>query len=182
MPYSREDFERDRKTLQQLIAERERLVPQILDAQRRVMAGATLLNLHADDEPMTGMDMVGAALKRGRLTDAVRHLLTESGHALTTNDIVRELQRLGFPMDDHTNPAATVNAIGNRLVEQGFAKEAIRSGHKGKAWVRLTQDKLDMIASLRKMHEESHTVSQNATATKPRGQIEVTKRKVLSGH
>lgn len=59
-----DDYEQATKNLQDLIAKREELVTQILDAQRRVMALATLLNLNGDDEPMTGMDMVGAALKR----------------------------------------------------------------------------------------------------------------------
>ena len=177
-----EDYELETKKLQELIAERERLVPQILDAQRRVMALATLLDLHRDDEPMTGMDMVGAALKRGRLTDAVRHLLTESGQPLTTKDLVTELRRLGFPMEDHTNPAATVNAIGNRLVEQGFAVEAERSGKKGKAWVRVKKADNDLISDLRKADEQSRTRNQDATATKAHARKAVAQREVLSRH
>jgi hypothetical protein len=176
-----EDYELETKKLQELIAEREHLVPQILDAQRRVMALATLLDLHRDDEPMTGMDMVGAALKRGRLTDAVRHLLTESGQPLTTKDLVTELRRLGFPMEDHTNPAATVNSIGNRLVEQGFAVEAQRSGKKGKAWVRKKADN-DLISDLRKAAEQSRIRNQDAIATKADARRAVTQREVLSRH
>jgi hypothetical protein len=157
----KEDYDRETEKLRDLITQRERLVSQILDTQRRVMALTTLLGPDFEDESMTGMEMVGAALKRGRLTDAVRHLLTEAGQALTTNDIVTELKRLGFPMDEHANPAATVNAIGNRLVEQGFAEESKHTGKKGKAWVRVKQD----IISDLKRAEESRTRNDSSVRT-----------------
>jgi hypothetical protein len=128
------DYDQETRKLRELIAKRERIIPQILDSQRRVVALATLLNLSLPGEDSLGMEMVGQFNQRGRLTEAVRHLLTESSpKALTTKTIVSELQKLGFPME-HSNPAAVINAIGNRLVEQKFAQEC--GGTKGKAWQR----------------------------------------------
>jgi hypothetical protein len=128
------DYDQETRKLRELIAKRERIIPQILDSQRRVVALATLLNLSLPGEDSLGMEMVGKFNQRGRLTEAVRHLLTESSpKALTTKTIVSELQKLGFPME-HSNPAAVINAIGNRLVEQKFAQEC--GGTKGKAWQR----------------------------------------------
>jgi hypothetical protein len=128
-----EEYDRATQKLKDLMAERERIVTQILEAQRQVMAWATILKLH--DDSTLPLELVGAALKRGRLTDAIRHILTEAQGPLGTKEIVLELRKLGFPMEEHTNPQATVNAIGNRLVQQKFADKAKLPGKKGKAWV-----------------------------------------------
>jgi hypothetical protein len=157
-----QEYEREVGKLKDLVAERERITMEILAAQRRVMAWATLLDKHGED--VTGMEMVGAALRRGRLTDAIRQILTEAQGPLGTNEIVSELRRLGFPMEKHTNPAATVNAIGNRLIKQAFARVSKRPGKKGKAWERVR--KTDLIASLKETDERTRTRLHDATASK----------------
>lgn len=158
---NQEQYEQEVARLKQLVAERERITMEILGAQRRVMAWATLLDKHGDD--VTGLEMVGAALRRGRLTDAIRQILTEAQGPLGTNDIVTELRKLGFPMEKHTNPAATVNAIGNRLVEQKFARVSERPGAKGKAWIRA---KADLISALKETDERTRKRTDDVTPTK----------------
>lgn len=96
----------------------------------------------------------------------MRHLLTEAGHPLTTNDIVEKLKQLGFPMDEHSNPAATVNAIGNRLVEQEFAEQAKVSDKKGKAWVRV---KRGLMSGLKEADEKTRNRKQDAPEIKAHG-------------
>ncbi|MGA6988635.1 MAG: hypothetical protein WBZ01_21465 [Terriglobales bacterium] len=130
-----QEYERATKTLKELLAEQDRLTGKILEARRQVFAWGTILKLH-NNMPMG----------RGRLTDAIRRILNDAKGPLGTNDIVTELRKLGFPMEKHSNPAATVNAIGNRLVTQKFAQKAkLPGGKKGKAW---EARKVEIYASL----------------------------------
>lgn len=132
----RDDYEKEKAKLRALIVHRDRLVPKILAARRRVVALATLLG-----QPQTGptfsVEMVG--LGRGRLTEVIRYILAASDEPLSAKMIEVELERLGFPIKEHSNPSASINSICNRLVEQGTAKEADLPGKKGKAWKRVAK-------------------------------------------
>ena len=127
----RERYEQETRKLKELYAERERITAEILATQRRVVAWATLLELHGEET--SGLEMLGKAMQRGRLTDTIRQILATSKEALSAKGIVTELERLGFPISVHSNPLATVNAVCNRLVEQGFARE-VNSRGKSKSW------------------------------------------------
>ena len=139
-------------------------------------------HLNGDDETAaTGMDMVGAALKRGQLTDAVRHLLTEAGHPLTTNDIVEKLKQLGWvPMDEHLDPAQlrVSTRLANRLVEQEFAEQT-NEGSPTRKRESLGADKaLRLISSLKETDEKTRSRRQDAPEGKRHGTG--TPRKTLS--
>jgi hypothetical protein len=136
-----EEYEAEYAKLQNLLAERERGLVQILETTKRVVAWATLLG-----KPPGAIRVLEAAvgtLKRGDLTMAIRMVLRQAAAAapvvpLSTKDIVGELRALGFPLSK-PNPEAAVNALTNKLVVQKFARVVKRPDGR-KAWV-ARQDK-----------------------------------------
>jgi hypothetical protein len=68
------------------------------------------------------------------LTDDIRKIMAACKGPLTTSDVREELNKLGGSMAEQSNPLATINAILNRLHEQGYVKETVKDGRK--AWER----------------------------------------------
>ena len=68
------------------------------------------------------------------VTDDIRSILGASDYTFTTSDIREELKKLGKTLAENSNPLATINALLNRLAEQGFAEETVKDGRK--AWKR----------------------------------------------
>jgi hypothetical protein len=131
-----EEYEAEYVKLQNLLAERERGLVQILEATRRVVAWAILLGKPPAE--IRGLETAVGTLKRGRLTAAIRMLLHEAATApmpliLSTKDLVGGLRAIGLPLSEQ-NPEATVNALTNKLVKQKFARVVKRPDGR-KAWV-----------------------------------------------
>jgi len=97
---------------------------------------ATLISEHG------GKDKNFLDYARGRMrelvdtsiTDDIRKIMAASAEPLTTSDVRAEMNKLGGSLAEQSNPLATINAILNRLAEQGYVKEMLKDGRK--AWVR----------------------------------------------
>ena len=68
------------------------------------------------------------------ITDDIRQIMNASNEPLTTSDIRVDLETLGYEFVEQKNPLATINAILNRLIEQGYVTETTKNGRK--AWQR----------------------------------------------
>lgn len=137
-----EEYEAERLKLENLLDERERATVQILETTRRVVAWAILLG--KPTEEIRNLERAVGALKRGRMTAAIRALLREAATSpmplwLSTKDLVGGLRAIGFPLSE-PNPEATVNALTNKLVRQKFAR-VVKNPDGRKAWVARPPDK-----------------------------------------
>ena len=132
-PY-REAYEAAAAELEALIKEQERIEARIL-ALRKSMNGLALLIAEHEGNDFT--EYAHARLREivdTTLTGDIRKIVTASGGPLTTSDVREELNKLGGSMAESSNPLATINAILNRLQEQGYVKETVKDGRK--AWQR----------------------------------------------
>ena len=134
-PY-REAYEAAASELEALVKEQERIEGRILSLRKSMTALAQLISEH---EGRNGNfeDYADARVREvvdTSLTEDIKKILTASGKALTTSDVREELNKLGGSLAEHNKPLATINAILNRLHEQGFAVETVKDGRK--AWLR----------------------------------------------
>ena len=67
------------------------------------------------------------------VTERVRGILMAANLPLTSGEINEHLKQLGQVLNPKANPWALIHGICRRLVDQGFAREVEKSGHK--AWV-----------------------------------------------
>jgi hypothetical protein len=132
-PY-REAYEAAASELEGLIREQERIENRILSLRKSMNALAQLIAEHeGKDKNFT--DYAHARLREiidTSITDDIKKILTASGDALTTSDVREEMNKLGGSLAEQSNPLATINAVLNRLHEQGFAVETVKDGRK--AW------------------------------------------------
>lgn len=132
-PY-REAYEAAASELEALVKEQERIEGRIL-ALRKSMNGLALLI--SEHEGKDSADYAHARLRQivdTSLTEDIRKIMTAAKGPLTTSDVREELNKLGGSLAEHSNPLATINAILNRLQEQGYVSETVKDGRK--AWVR----------------------------------------------
>lgn len=60
-------------------------------------------------------------LSKWGLTDACRFILAESEIPMTPIDVRDRLALKGFPIDNHTNPLASIHSVLKRLAQSDFA-------------------------------------------------------------
>jgi hypothetical protein len=135
-PY-REAYEAAASELEALVREHERIEVRILSLRKSMNALAQLISEH-EGKDVNFEDYAHAQLREvidTSLTADIRRIMTASGDALTTTDVREELNKLGGSMAEQINPLATINAILNRLEEQGYVREELKGGRK--AWRRI---------------------------------------------
>jgi len=121
--------------LELLLREQERIKGRILSLRRTMASLGELVReagdgLHFPDQA----DFRIEAVTTNSLTDDIRQIISASSDPFTSRDIRVELQNLGRDLAEQKNPLATINALLNRLVEQGFVTETRKNNRK--AWKR----------------------------------------------
>ena len=128
----RETYEIAAKELESLLVEQERIEERILSLRKTMNALSTLISQHKGKDK-DFMDYAGAQLQERldtSLTDDILRIVNASAHPLTASEIRNELKELGGSLAEHSNPLATIHAIGSRLVESGRARETLKDGKK----------------------------------------------------
>ncbi|MFI5115190.1 MAG: hypothetical protein ACHP8B_00690 [Terriglobales bacterium] len=122
--------------LESLLKEQTRIDERILALRKTMNILSTLIQQSADGSKGTEDYRFGRVeqLIQGTLTEDIRKIMAASPDPLTTSDVRDELNKLGNTMAEQSNPLATINAILNRLHEQGTAVETLKNGRK--AWKR----------------------------------------------
>jgi len=129
-----EAYEAAASELEALIKEQERIEGRILSLRKSMNALAQLISEHGGKKDEDHLQARMREIVDTSLTEDIRKIMTASGQALTTSDVREELNKLGGSLAESSNPLATVNAILNRLEEQGFVSETVKDGRK--AWRR----------------------------------------------
>ncbi len=122
--------------LEGLLEEQENIASRILSLRKTINALSVLC-----EEEGEGADWRKNASQR--LKDALDSSITEDilnvvyAHAMpmSTTAIKNELEKIGT-LEEHKNPLATINAVLNRLKEQGKVRDIESQGKK--RWVRTT--------------------------------------------
>lgn len=121
----KDELERERKVLVELLREREALATKIAKQQTRVAALAALCDASEQIDDMTEMDL-------GGLTNACRTALRAAGHkGLMPTEVRGALERLRFPTQTHKNILASIHTVIRRLEEAGEIRKAIHDKHDG---------------------------------------------------
>jgi hypothetical protein len=122
--------------LESLLNDQERIEARIVGLRKTMNALATLISQHEGRES----DFTEYAHARMRqlvdttLTEDILRIVSSASGAMTTSDVREELKELGGSIAEHSNPLATINAVLNRLAEQGRVRETVKDGRK--AWER----------------------------------------------
>ena len=122
--------------LESLLKEQERTEERILSLRKTMNVLSTLLQQGARDK--NSPDYFVGRLEQvvqSTLTDDIRSIMN-AGRPMTTSDVRDELNKLGHEMEKQSNPLATINAILNRLSEQGYVRETLTRLDGRKAWQR----------------------------------------------
>ena len=131
----RRAYETAAAELESLLKEQERIEGRVLSL-RRTMTGLADL-LREAGESMGWRDRIDATLEgmaQHSITDDIRKVMNASSLSLTSSEIREELETIGYDWAEQKNPLATINAILNRLIEQGYVDETTKNGRK--AWQR----------------------------------------------
>ncbi len=140
----RKAYESAAQELNDLVAKQEQIEERML-ALRKTM---NVLSELCQQEGISTSDIDRryarlAQIIEGSVTDDILKIVSLSGNPLTTSEIRDEMNKLGGSMAEHSNPLATINAVLNRLTEQGRVKEPIKDGRK--AWQRAPQHPVDRL-------------------------------------
>jgi uncharacterized membrane-anchored protein YjiN (DUF445 family) len=119
--------------LESMLLEQEKIAERILSLRKTVAALSTLCE--ESGEPMNWREHASArlleTLEGSTITEDVLQAVTNAAFPISTTLIKEELEKIGT-LDQHKNPLATINAVLNRLKEQGKVQEIV-SGTK-KLW------------------------------------------------
>jgi hypothetical protein len=133
------EFRRAYKTaaaeLEELLEQQERAESRMLALRKTMNALATLI-AQCEGKESDFTEYAHAHMRElvdTTLTDDIFHIVAGASGPMTTSDVREQLKELGS-LAEHSNPLATINAILNRLEEQGKVKETVREGRK--AWKR----------------------------------------------
>jgi hypothetical protein len=132
----REAYEQAAGELEALLQEQGRIEDRILALRKTMNSLATLISQH-EGKDKNFAEYANAHMRElidSTITDDIRRIVAASDQPFTTADIRDELNKLGGSLAEHSNPLATINAILNRLIEQGFVTETVKGGRK--AWKR----------------------------------------------
>jgi hypothetical protein len=120
--------------LEQLLQQQTKVEERILALRKSMNALALLISEH-EGADKNFWDYANAEMRKmvdTSLTTDIKKIMATSGQALTTSDVRDELNKLGGSLAEQSNPLATINAILNRLKEQGYVTETLKDGRK--AW------------------------------------------------
>ena len=118
--------------LEELLHEEERIQNRMLSVRKTINALSILCQEageHTDFRERASATML--RMLEGSITEDIFKVLRAAKEPLTTSEVRDELKKLGS-LGEHKNPLATINAVINRLVEQGKLMETLKSGRK--AW------------------------------------------------
>lgn len=121
--------------LEHLLVEEAQIEDRILNLRKTMNVLHTLCEHHGLNT--TEMDKHYASLIKtidGSVTSDILKIVSSARRPLTTSEVRDELNKLGGSMAEHSNPLATINAVLNRLTEQGKVLERVKDGRK--AWER----------------------------------------------
>lgn len=124
--------------LEDLLNQQSQIEERILALRKTMNSLAILISQH-EGKDKNFADFANARMRElidSTLTDDIRRIIATSSDSFTTSDVREELNKLGGSLAEHSNPLATINAILNRLAEQGYARETVKDGRK--AWKRST--------------------------------------------
>lgn len=131
----RRAYETAAAELESLLKEQERIEGRILSLRRTMTGLADLLREAGDTMGWRDrIDSTLEAMTQHSLTDDIRQVMNASLLPFTSGEIRDELEKLGWDIAEQKNPLATINAILNRLIEQGYVTETTKNGRK--AWQR----------------------------------------------
>lgn len=131
-----EAYEAAANELEALVTEQERIEGRILSLRKSMNALAQLISEH-EGKKVDFDDYAHARLREivdTSITEDIKRIMTAADDAFTTSDVREELNKLGGSLAEQSNPLATINAVLNRLHEQGFVEETVKNGRK--AWAR----------------------------------------------
>jgi hypothetical protein len=102
----------------------------ILSLRRTVTALSTLCE-EEGGEPIDRKQMSQSMREalEGSITEDILNVVYTSKRLMTTTDILNELEKIGT-LESHKNPLATINAVLNRLQEQGKVRCVNAQGKK----------------------------------------------------
>jgi hypothetical protein len=116
-----------------LLEEQERIQARIFALRKTMNLLSGLISQEDSD-----FDMHASLWMRERinptLTEDILKIVSMASGAMTTSDVRDELEKLGEILPVQSNPLATINAVLNRLVEQGKLKATTKDNRK--AWER----------------------------------------------
>jgi hypothetical protein len=139
MKYYEKDYEVTSAALESALRRHAQLADEInaLHSRRE-----TLRHLIKADYPYKGRNVIyhdqsaASAIVNNieaAVTERVRGVLMAAKFALTSGEINEHLKQLGEVLNPKANPWALIHGICRRLVDQGFAREVEKDGHK--AWI-----------------------------------------------
>jgi hypothetical protein len=129
-------YDKAANELEELLKQQQRTEERILALRKTMNSLATLISQH-EGKDKSFIDYAAAQMREfidTSLTADIKRIITASNGPMTTSDVRDELNKLGGSLAEHSNPLATINAILNRLHEQGVAFETVKDGRK--AWER----------------------------------------------
>jgi hypothetical protein len=140
MPNYDKDYEATMTALTTALHKREQIDAEINALQKRAHALETLIGADYKhkgriviDQDTTAAGEIVNLIMPGA-TERIRGLLALKRVPLTSAEIRGYLNQLNEPLvNEKSNPWALIHGICRRLVEQGFAREVDKNGHK--AWV-----------------------------------------------
>lgn len=130
-------YEAAASELERLLQQHSKIEERILALRKGMNALALLISEH-EGKDKNFMDYARAQMRElldTSITDDIKKVMAAaSGQSLTTSDVRDELNKLGPSLAEQSNPLATINAILNRLKEQGHATETVKEGRKAWRW------------------------------------------------
>lgn len=129
-----------RKAYQSAASELEKLLQEQEKTEERIMTLRKTMNVLSTLCQQEGIDTTEIDKRFAALYNMIEYSLTHdifkiisgSTEPLTTSEVREQLKELGGSLAEHRNPLASINAILNRLTEQGKVEETLKDGRK--AW------------------------------------------------
>jgi archaellum component FlaC len=129
----RKSYEEAGRELEILLEEQERIEKRILALRKAMNVLANIL--HESGQEISGRALIELENRvQSSIAQDILKTVSYAEKPMTTSDVRDELNKLGDALEGQKNPLATINAVLNRLKEQGKIKETVKDGRK--AWER----------------------------------------------
>lgn len=115
--------------LEHLLHVQEDTASRILSLRKTITALGTLCE---EEGEVSWKDDISQSVKEAlesSVTEDILNVVYTSNRSMSTTDIKNELEKMGT-LDSHKNPLATINAVLNRLKEQGKVRDVSTGGRK----------------------------------------------------